>query len=234
MPRDYVKRAGAGLILTPALDVEAHPGAPWRPIVEAVHDAGGRIAARLSHKGPRLPDQADIPAHVERFAAGALLARAEGFDAVEIDAGDGGLIDRFLRLSGHPRRDAYGGSVRARARFLLEVTEAVADIWGVERIGVRLSPWGRNDRDPRETVTHAAAALDQIGIAWLHLVEPGDLPRPLLPDLRRHFGGAVIAGGPGAQALIAQGLADCMSFADLPIAPVSARAEPGDGASALA
>lgn len=222
---DYAQRAGAGLIVTPALDVNAgHDGAhglagpaqseAWRAIVEAVHQEGGRIVARLTHRGGDWPDQAGIAAQVEMVVAGAALARAAGFDGVEI-AGDDGLIDRFLCSAGNTRRDAYGGSVRARARFLLEVTEAVAGLWGVERIGVRLAPRAGTDRDPRETVAHVAAALDQIGIAWLHLVEPQDRPRPILADLRRHFGGAVIATGHDAEGLIAAGLADCVSFADL-------------------
>lgn len=229
-PHDYAQRAGAGLIVTPALDVDAchdaahglvHPAQmqAWRVIVEAVHDEGGRIVARLTHRGQRLPDQADIAAQVEMVVASAALARSSGFDGVEIDAGDGNLIDRFLRSASNTRRDAYGGSVRARSRFLLEVTEAVAGLWGVERIGVRLTPWSMADRDPRETVAHVAAALDQIGIAWLHLVEPHDRPRPILADLRRHFGGAVIAGGRDAEALIDGGLADCVRFADLTLPP---------------
>jgi 2,4-dienoyl-CoA reductase-like NADH-dependent reductase (Old Yellow Enzyme family) len=48
---DHAQKAGAGLILTPPLDVERAEIQPWCGVVQAVHDAGGRIAARLSQGG---------------------------------------------------------------------------------------------------------------------------------------------------------------------------------------
>jgi len=169
---------------------------------------------------PQMLSLRDIPRIIDQFANAASLAHKAGFDGVEIHGANGYLIDQFLRSGSNHRDDDYGGSVRNRTRFLLEVTEAVAAIWGVERIGVRLSPWsefnGMSDRHPVETFTYAAEALDQLGIAYLHLVEPVDRKHPLAPTLRRKFGGALIlADGYNrstAETAIAGGTADLIAF----------------------
>ncbi|WP_206238990.1 oxidoreductase [Novosphingobium terrae] len=248
----------AGLTITPRLNVEAGaaPVQGWRPAVEAVRRAGGRIVLQLSHPGrvshpllragaqlvapsalagrgtidtpegpqplpvPRALEREDIAALVEQFAAAAALAQAEGFDGVEIHAAQGWLIDQFLRTGSNRREDDYGGSLSGRTRFLLEVAEAVSAVWGVGRVGVRVSPWsadhGMADGEPLETFTHVAAELDQLGVAWLHLVEPWRRKASVLGQLRSHFGGAVIAAGDhtpqSAEEVIAEGLADCIAF----------------------
>ena len=117
-----------------------------------------------------------------------------GFDGVEIHGANGYLIDQFLRDGTNHRADRYGGSVANRARFLLEVTEAVVGVWGADRVGVRLSPQsafnGMSDSDPRATFGHAALALARFGLAYLHVVEPAILPEgatPLVPALKEAF-----------------------------------------------
>ena len=98
-----------------------------------------------------------------------------GFDGVEIHGANGYLIDQFLRDGTNQRTDRYGGSAENRARFLLEVTEAVVAVWGADRVGVRLSPLGSfngmSDSDPATTFGAAVEALDGFGLAYLHLVE---------------------------------------------------------------
>lgn len=171
---------------------------------------------------PRALAITEIPDIVDQFADAALLARKAGFDGVEIHAANGYLIDQFIRSGSNLRTDAYGGSAENRVRFLLEVTEAVAALWGVERVGVRLSPWsefnGMSDEDPLHTFSHAAEALDQIGIAYLHLVEPAGQVQGLAPLLRRKFGGAlIVAGGYGrdtAEEAIDDGTADLVAFGE--------------------
>ena len=188
------RRAAAGLIGTP-------DGAAPMPVPHALA-------------------QDEIPAVIEQFADAASYALAAGFDGVELHAAGGFLIDQFLRADANLRHDAYGGSAARRARFLLEVVEAVAVIWGVARVGVRLSPRGTCneavDTASLATFGHVAAALDQIGIAYLHVVERREHRPSALARVRRHFGGAVIAGGcytrDEAEALIAAGLADCVAF----------------------
>jgi N-ethylmaleimide reductase len=171
---------------------------------------------------PRALDIAEIPEVIDQFAEAALLAREAGFDGVEIHGANGYLIDQFIRSGSNRRTDAYGGSAQNRLRFLLEVTETISALWGVERVGVRLSPWtdfnGMADADPIETFSYAAEALDQIGIAYLHLVEPVGQSPALAPSLRERFGGAlIVAGGydrDAAEDAIADGTADLVAFGE--------------------
>ena len=169
---------------------------------------------------PRALETAEIPGVVAEFENGARRARAAGFDGVEIHAANGYLIDQFLRDGTNQRTDRYGGSLANRARFLLEVTEAVAHVWGPGRVGVRLSPQSpfndMQDSDPRATFGHAALALAPLGLAYLHIVEPAGTLPPLVPDLKEAFGGPLMVNGGYTRALgetvLARGEADLVSF----------------------
>lgn len=136
---------------------------------------------------PRALDLAEIPSLVEQYRQAARHAQAAGFDGVEIHAANGYLLDQFLRNGTNQRTDLYGGPVVNRARLLLEVTEAVAEIWGADRVGVRLSPGGTfnsmTDSDPKATFGYAVSALNSFGLSYLHLRETN------AADLRH--GGAV-------------------------------------------
>ncbi|MFN3796461.1 MAG: alkene reductase, partial [Sphingobium yanoikuyae] len=125
------------------------------------------------------------------------------------------------------RDDIYGGSIENRVRLLREVTQAVVDAIGADRVSVRLSPngdtQGVNDSNPEPLFAAAADVLNQIGIAFLELREPGpdgtfgatDVPR-LSPLIRQHFKGPLVLnsdyGLDRAQADLASGLADAISF----------------------
>lgn len=89
---------------------------------------------------PRALATTEIPEIIEQYRRAARNALAAGFDGVEIHAANGYLIEQFLRDSTNKRTDAYGGSRKNRARFLLEVVAAVAGVCGGERVGIRLSP----------------------------------------------------------------------------------------------
>ncbi|MFX7209410.1 alkene reductase, partial [Acinetobacter baumannii] len=78
----------------------------------------------------------------EAYRQGAKNALAAGFDGVEIHGANGYLIEQFLQSKSNVRTDQYGGSIENRVRFLLEVTQAVTEVWGANRVGVRLSPYG--------------------------------------------------------------------------------------------
>jgi N-ethylmaleimide reductase len=162
---------------------------------------------------PRPLREEEIAELVEAFGRAARLAHEAEFDGVDIHAGNGYLIDQFLRDGANQRTDAYGGSADNRARFLLEITRAVALVWGPERIGVRISPLsshnGMRDSDPFATFTYVAKALAQRGVGYLHVVEHGvDHPRStplglrMLQELRSIFRGrlAVDGGLSGASA----------------------------------
>lgn len=181
---------------------------------------------------PRALETEEIPEIVEQFRRGAENARRAGFDGVEVHGANGYLLDQFLQSGPNRRTDRYGGSVENRARLLLEVTEAVAGVWGADRVGVRLSPGGTfndmSDENCEETFTYAARELSRFGPAYLHVIEEasGDTDawrdgRPMgsAELLRPHFEGTLISNGgynrDTGEAALRAGIADLISFGRL-------------------
>jgi N-ethylmaleimide reductase len=111
---------------------------------------------------PRALRTAELTGLVDQFRRAAERALAAGFDGVEVHAGNGYLLDQFLRDGANQRDDAYGGSASNRTRLLREVTEAVISVWGAGRVGARISPLsptnGMADSDPATTFLRAQAA----------------------------------------------------------------------------
>ncbi|RZM06210.1 MAG: alkene reductase, partial [Sphingomonas sp.] len=155
-------------------------------------------------------------------------AIAAGFDGVQVHSANGYLLDQFLRDNANFRDDRYGGSIENRIRLLREVTERVASIAGADRTAVRLSPNGESqgvdDSNPQPLFTAAAKALDEIGIAFLELREPGpdgtfgatEVPK-LSPAIREVFNGPLVLNSDyttveEAQAKLDEGVADAISF----------------------
>ena len=158
---------------------------------------------------------------IAAYAAGARNARLAGFDAVEIHAANGYLIDQFLESGTNQRSDDWGGSPERRARFLLEVTRAVIDAFGPHRVGVRLSPGGTfndmADDDPVRTFGHAAAMLGELPCAYVHVVENPVAGESATDLIRRHYRGPLLSCGgydrASAIAAVAGGRADAIAFA---------------------
>lgn len=283
MAEYYRQRAGAGLIISEGTGISRQglgwayaPGLwtdeqveAWKPVVAAVHEAGGRIAAQLWHMGRLVhPDflggeapvsssattapgtvrtypaeesgeikrsygearplrTDEIPGILDDYARAAANAMRAGFDGVQIHAANGYLIDQFLRDNSNFRDDAYGGSIPNRVRLLREVTQRVVDTVGGDRTGVRLSPNGEiqgvNDSNPHALFEAAAAALDEIGIAFLEMREPRpggtrglpDQP-PVHPVMRKAFKGVLALNADyhadDAQAALDAGEADAIAF----------------------
>lgn len=171
--------------------------------------ASGHVHTPLGKKPyvtPRAMTQQEISHTVGDFARATKLARAAGFDGVEIHAANGYLVDQFIRDGANQRTDHYGGSIQKRLRLLLEVTEAVSGAWSADRVGVRLSPYvdynDMRDSDPISTFSQAAKELDRFGLAYLHVVEflvredqsQSQLPR-IAPQMRALFAGPLILNG---------------------------------------
>jgi N-ethylmaleimide reductase len=125
---------------------------------------------------PRALETEEISSVVEYFRLGAENAKLAGFDGIEVHGANGYLLDQFLEDSTNTRTDEYGGSIENRARLLLEVVAAATEIWGKNRVGVRLSPAGTfndmGDSAPSETFGYVAGKLGELGIAYLHVIEP--------------------------------------------------------------
>lgn len=119
---------------------------------------------------PRALEISEIHTITEQFKQAAIRAKEAGFDGVELHAANGYLIDQFLQTKTNLREDEYGGSVENRARFLLEVVDALIEVWGAGRVGVHLAPRGdehdMGDHDPRETFGYAMEQLGQRQIAF--------------------------------------------------------------------
>ena len=178
---------------------------------------------------PRELTVEEIADVIEEFRRAARQARAAGFDGVEVHGANGYLLDQFLQTGSNKRTDEYGGTVANRVRLLLEVTEAVAEVWGPERVGVRLSPGGTfsgmSDEDPADTFGYAMKSLDAYGLAYLHIVETSQTLPPVGLDevggptalARSVYSGTIITAGEydrdTAEETVAEGRADLVAFA---------------------
>jgi 2,4-dienoyl-CoA reductase-like NADH-dependent reductase (Old Yellow Enzyme family) len=204
----YARRAehGIGLIVTEGTLVD-HPSAShettvprmapgaaeagWQRVTNAVHLAGGRIAAQLWHLGSerrpvdgRLawtpsgigPDTrtmagADFDTLISAYASAAVVAARAGFDAVEIHAAHGYLLDEFLWSHTNRRTDRWGGTPARRAAFPAAVVRAAAS--ASLPVIVRFSQFKERDytariaSDPAELATLLEAFADA-GAAMLH------------------------------------------------------------------
>jgi N-ethylmaleimide reductase len=205
-----------------------HDGA--LPVAPSAIAANGEVfttKGRTKMVTPRALDAQELPGIVAQFKQGAENAKAAGFDGVELHGANGYLLDQFLRDGTNHRADAYGGDIRNRARFPLEVTEAVVAVWGAQRVGYRVSPNSgfnsMSDSDPITTFGYLADELSRLGLVYLHAVEavagPAAPPPGIIlaaPMLRKRFKGTLILNGgydaQSAEAAIARGDADLIAF----------------------
>jgi N-ethylmaleimide reductase len=180
---------------------------------------------------PRALQIEEMPYIVQQYAHGARNAMAANFDGVEVHGANGYLIDQFISSGTNHRTDAYGGAVGNRARLLMEVVEAVSEIWGPDRVGVRLSPLGSfndmSDAEPEVTFGTIAQLLSDLRFAYLHIVNPGlaAIEKGKAPDagaeqmlalIREKYSGTlIVAGGfdrDTAEAWLEQSKADLIAF----------------------
>ena len=125
---------------------------------------------------PRALSLEELPDIVHSFAAAARNAvETAGFDGVELHGANGYLLDQFLKDGSNQREDDYGGSIKNRARLLLEVTRAVADAVGGGRTGIRLSPVttanDAYDSKPQSLFEYVVRHLATLKLAYIHIVE---------------------------------------------------------------
>lgn len=160
---------------------------------------------------PQALTTAGVQELVQLYAQAARNALDAGFDGVEIHCANGYLVNQFISAHTNRRTDEYGGSLENRLRFLLEVVQAVADVVGKERLGVRFAPLfastdedrvylGLVEEDPHKTYIEAIKVLEQVGIAYVSLAEADwdnapELPETFRSDVRRNFSGKVLYAG---------------------------------------
>jgi N-ethylmaleimide reductase len=232
--RIFLQLWHVGRISHPALQPDNMlPVAPSaiKPSGEAfIEDENGQ-GALVPFVTPRALQIEEMPYLVQQYVRAARNAQRAGFEGVEIHGANGYLLDQFINSRTNHRSDRYGGAVENRARLLIEVVQAVSDIWGADRVGVRLSPLGTfndiGDDDPETTFGHIASELNGHRLAYLHIVNPatsalekGVEPEPralAMVDLvrKKYRGTLIIAGGldhDTAEQWLELGRADLIAF----------------------
>lgn len=136
---------------------------------------------------PQAMTEADIRAAIAEYRQAAANAVAAGFDGVELHGANGYLLEQFIRPTSNLRTDRYGGIIENRARFVLEVADAVIGAIGKDRLGIRLSPFGVfNDMPLYEAMesdyTYLAGQLNARGLLYIHLVDHSSMGAPPVPD----------------------------------------------------
>jgi len=174
---------------------------------------------------PRALETEEIPGIIAAYKKGAQNAKAAGFDGVEIHGANGYLLDQFLQDSSNRRTDAYGGTREKRARLMLEVADAVAEVWGPQRVGMHLAPRGdahdMGDSDRLGTFTYVARELGKRDIAFI-LAREARKEDSIGPAMKEAFGGIYIANEgftrESAEKALTDGVADAVAFGKLIIA----------------
>jgi N-ethylmaleimide reductase len=213
------------------------PGGALPVAPSAVPIAGSGMMAMTAdgkvvpYETPRALETDEVAGIVDAFRQAAGNAMKAGFDGVEIHGANGYLLEQFLQSHTNLRTDRYGGSIENRARLLMEITLAAIEVWGASRVGVRLSPYGvangSGEADPMPLYSHVIKALDPLGLAYLHFIEPrssgagrAEVNHQNVPSAMGLFrpiwrGVLISAGGftgETAEAAIADGHADAIAF----------------------
>jgi 2,4-dienoyl-CoA reductase-like NADH-dependent reductase (Old Yellow Enzyme family) len=178
-----------------------------------------RVRPKKAFVTPRALETEEIAGVIEDYRKAAANALIAGFDGVEIHGANGYLIDQFLQDGCNRRNDDYGGSIENRARFMMEVTDAVVSVWGADRVGMHIAPrgdaHGMGDSDPAALFDYVARELGRRRLAFICARESHDRPA-LGPSIRRAFGGVFIANegftSDSAREVIQVGDADAVAF----------------------
>ena len=174
---------------------------------------------------PRAMTQGDIEEVVVQFVAAAQNAMASGFDGVELHCGHGYLIDQFFDARINDRTDGYGGSVRNRCRFGLDVVGRVVEVLGSSAVMVRISPsrdmGGLYDwPDLSEMLSYLLPAFRSAGLQMLDIscanADYFKTSGRIVRSIRKDWPGFLIAGASlsqqQAESEVREGLLDMVTW----------------------
>lgn len=191
----------------------------WK--VDPATGVGGLVPVQPS----RAMTHEEIKKTVQDFRQAARNAIETGFDGVEIHGANGYLVDQFMRTTSNVRTDEYGGSRTNRLRFVREVLTAVVEEIGSDRTGIRLAPFltfrGMGCPDILPTIAEAASFANDIGLAYLHMVEADfdhapEFTEDFRQEIRARFNGRIIMAGlydrKKADWVLEKGYADLVAF----------------------
>lgn len=168
----------------------------------------------------------DIEQVQDEFIKAAQNAIEAGFNGVELHGANGYLIDQFINPASNHRNDDYGGSMKNRCRFVIEVAQKVAGAIGAEKTGIRLSPYGVfNDMtvfdDVEQTYEYLAGALGKSKLAYIHIIDQSFMGSPQVPEsvifkIRKAFDDTIIFSGgldkEKAETILSEDKADLVAF----------------------
>ncbi|MBB3213896.1 N-ethylmaleimide reductase [Herbaspirillum sp. Sphag1AN] len=175
---------------------------------------------------PRALATDEIAGVVDEFRIATRRALEAGFDGVELHAASGYLPEQFLSSETNTRTDRYGGSLENRARFIMEVINAMIVEAGSDRVGIKISPEMHfndvSDAAPQETYSYLVQQLAPLKLAYLHLAVQAKVEFDYARLLRGLFKGAFLQGGgltkAKAETLIGDKDADAAVFGSLYLA----------------
>lgn len=226
------------------------------PITAAVHREGGKILLQILHAGryariaqpvgaselpsrinkrvPRTLDTGEVWRTIDDFVRCAELAKAAGFDGVEIMGSEGYLLNQFTVERTNDRRDMFGGSMENRHRLPLDIVRRIRAALGPDfLIMYRISAADLvDDGAPQAEIVHLAKAMERAGadilntgIGWHESLVPTIMyavPRGAwkfaASAIKRAIGIPVVASNrintpEDAEQILAEGIADMVSMA---------------------
>ncbi len=169
---------------------------------------------------PRAMTADDIHRVAEEFARAAINARIAGIDGVELHCASGYLINQFMNPASNARKDEYGGDAAGRIAFPVMILGKLADAIGADRVGFRISPGnpynGMDIADPGLTFAAFVAAANNLGLAYIHVIDMALPDLNTLAMVRANWSGPIIANNnlkaDSATALLNEGRAEAVSF----------------------
>lgn len=179
---------------------------------------------KMAYPEPRELGTGELPAIIQEFVQASVNAISAGFDGIELHSANGYLLHEFLSPASNQRDDVYGGSPENRARFVIEVAQAVAAVLGGDRVGIRISPehniQGVLETDESDVLATYGALVDAIeplNLAYLSILHQNPSGE-MIQGLRKRFGGPfLVNSGFGmvttrdeAMGLVADGHADAV------------------------
>ena len=205
---------------------------PVAPSAIAVNGTIHTFDGKVPFETPRALETEEIAGVIAEYRHAAELALAAGFDGVELHAATGYLPHQFQASGSNHRTDAYGGSLENRSRFTLEVVQALCEVWGANRVGIKIAPgYTVNDifdADPGATYLYLAGQLNPLGLAYLHVGYESGYSRGTGPNfnpidlLRKAYSGTLLAAGgfnkESGNAILTEGRAEAVVFGRLFIA----------------
>lgn len=172
---------------------------PVAPSAIAIDGEVHTPKGKLPYEMPRELNDKEIPDIIAGFKKAAENAKAAGFDGVEVHGANGYLLDQFLRDGSNKRTGKYGGTIENRARLLLEVLEAVCDIWDSKHVGLRISPLNSFnsmiDSDPVGITAWLAKRLNDFNLGYLHVMRSDFLQMQegdVMTAARENFNGILV------------------------------------------